>query len=284
VPLFNAITIQQSGVTTNGSAVFIGLSDTSNMSPGMPLSGIAVPGSTVVQSVDSSTQVTMSANATSSATTPLVFAPYGVGDGTTTFGIRAFIAVSRDNASGSASNVTQVSTTISTTSGSPTATVASAVGLFIGMFVSHPKVPSGTKITAISGTTLTLSNNASATVTTSGARFSPLLDAQTMGATGGEMSHAVTLAETATGITSANTASIALSVASTVSNIIQGGANAAAAATGFVFAFAAGTTPSGITSTGNIVIGAAAVTSNNTGDLASNNQPKTIVMNYIIKR
>jgi hypothetical protein len=71
-PLFNAITIQQSGVTTNGSAVITGLSDTSNMSPGMPMSGIGVQASTVVQSVDSSTQVTMSANATSSATTPLV--------------------------------------------------------------------------------------------------------------------------------------------------------------------------------------------------------------------
>src|SRR6202022_1524356 len=81
--LFNAITIQQSGVL-NSTAVVTGLSDTSNMSPGMPMSGIGVPASTVVQPVDSSTQVTMSANARVSATTPLVFAPYGVGGGTPT--------------------------------------------------------------------------------------------------------------------------------------------------------------------------------------------------------
>jgi hypothetical protein len=122
------------------------------MSPGMPLSGTGIPANAVILSVDSSTQVTMSANATTSSTTALVFAPYGVGDGSTTFGIpnRGYIAVGRDNASGSASNVNQVSTTISTTSGSATATVASATGLFVGMFVSHPKVPIGTKINAIS--------------------------------------------------------------------------------------------------------------------------------------
>jgi hypothetical protein len=280
-PLFNAITIQQSGVTTNGSAVVTGLSDTSNMSPGMPMSGIGVQAATVVQSVDSSTQVTMSLTATVSATTPLVFAPYGVGDGTTTFGIpnRAFIAVGRDNASGSASNVTQVSTTISTTSGSPTATVASATGLFIGMFVSHPKVPSGTKITAISGTTLTLSNNASATVNTSGTRFSPLLDAQTMGATGGELSHAVTLAETATGITSAGTFSL-----NNASTLLSSNANVTASSTGgggaSIGVFPPGTVQSVVTATINV----GTITSNNTGALAHNNQPKTIVMNYIIKR
>jgi hypothetical protein len=107
-PLFNAITIQQSGIL-NSTAVVTGLSDTTNggntpISPGMPVSGIGVPANTVVRSVDSGTQVTLSQAATASATTPLVFAPYGVGDGTTTFGIpnRAYIAVGRDNASGSA--------------------------------------------------------------------------------------------------------------------------------------------------------------------------------------
>ena len=86
-----------------------------------------------------------------------------------------------------------MSTTIGMTSGSASATVASATGLFVGMYVSHPKVPSGTKINAISGTTLTLSNNASGTVSTSAVRFSPILDAQTLGAVGGAISKSTTL-------------------------------------------------------------------------------------------
>ena len=289
--LFNAITIQQSGVL-NSTAVVTGLSDTSNMSPGMPMSGIGVPASTVVQPVDSSTQVTMSANATVSATTPLVFAPYGVGDGTTTFGIpnRAYVAVGRDNASGSASNVLQVSTTISTTSGSATATVGSAAGLFVGMFVSHPKVPSGTKINAISGTTLTLSNNASAAVTASAARFSPLLDAQTMGATGGALSQILSLAQIPTGITSSNLASVALSVVSTVADILRsslwslGGGFNQTGGFGFGFLSNPAGSVSGITSTGNIAAGAVPVTSNNTGGQGHANVQPTIVMNFMIKR
>jgi hypothetical protein len=198
--LFNAITIQQTGTTTSGSAVVTGLSDTTNggntpMAPGMGVSGTGIPAGTWIQSVDSATQVTLSQNATGSATIPLVFAPYGVGDGSTTFGLpnRAFIGVGRDNASGSATNIMQVSTTVSLTNGSPTATVASATGLFIGMFVNHPKVPFSTQITAISGTTLTLNANATGTVFGSAVRFSPIKDAQALGAMGGGLSTSTTL-------------------------------------------------------------------------------------------
>ena len=119
-------------------------------------------------------------------TTRLVFAPYGVGDGATTFGIpnRSYIAVGRDNASGSASNVLQVSTTVSITTGTNAATVASATGLFVGMFVNQPKIPIGTKITAISGTSVTFSNNATGTLASAAVRFSPVLDAQTLSVAG----------------------------------------------------------------------------------------------------
>jgi hypothetical protein len=199
--LFNAITIQQSG-TLNATAVVTALTDTTNggntlISPGMPVSGTNIPANTVVLSVDSSTQVTLSAAATGSGVTPLVFAPYGVGDGSTTFGIpnRAYLGVGRDNASGSASNINQVSTTISTTSSSVTATVASATGLFVGMFIGHPKVPFGTTIATISGTTITMSNAATATVSTSGVRFSPLGDAQTPSQTGGSLSKSASLTQ-----------------------------------------------------------------------------------------
>lgn len=50
-----------------------------------------------------------------------------------------------------------------TTAGSNTVTVGSAAGLVVGMSVTGPNIPPGTTITAISGTTLTLSNNATGT-------------------------------------------------------------------------------------------------------------------------
>jgi hypothetical protein len=138
---------------------------------------------------------TLNATATASGTTPLVFAPYGVGDGSATFGIpnRAFIAVGRDNASGSASNVTQASTTISVTSGSASAAVASASGIAVGMFVIAPKIPMGTTITAINGTSVTLSEVASGTISAGAVRFSSIFDPQTMGAIGGSNTISTTL-------------------------------------------------------------------------------------------
>jgi hypothetical protein len=54
-------------------------------------------------------------------------------------------------------------TTVSTTIRSYTATVASAAGLAVGETVSSANLPAGTTITAINGTTITLSNKATAT-------------------------------------------------------------------------------------------------------------------------
>ena len=286
-PLFNAITIQQSGTTTSRSPVITGLSDTTNggntpISPGMPLSGVTIPGAAVILSVDSSTQVTMSANATGSATGPLVFAPYGVGDGTSTFGIpnRAYVAVGRDNAGGSASNVTQVSTTLTITSGASSGTVASAAGLAIGMYASHPKLPSGTKITNIVGTTVTFSNAATGNLTASGIRFSPLLDAQTMGATGGSLTHAITLGETPTGIASSVNVTTATSVSVVqYSSIFTSNIGQSGASTGFAFA-----TNNGLTVGSAAAFGTGTATSTNTGGLAHLVAQPMIVVNYMIKR
>jgi len=58
-------------------------------------------------------------------------------------------------------------TNITTTVGSNSATLASATGVGIGMLVTAAGVPAGTTITAISGTTITLSQNATATGTNS---------------------------------------------------------------------------------------------------------------------
>jgi hypothetical protein len=195
--LFNAITIQQSGVLTSASAVVTGLTDTSNMSPGMPMSAAAggVPANTVVQSVDSSTQITMSANATASTTTALVFA--------------ALRRRRRLDHLWPAEPLLR--------RGRPRQCQRQRrerdAGLDVDqhhqwqsdrnrgvcdrpvrrMHVSHPKVPFGTTISAISGTTITLSANATATAS-SAARFSPVFDAQTLGQKVGAISHSTTLA------------------------------------------------------------------------------------------
>lgn len=83
--LFNAVTYTESGTTTNGANTVTGLSDTSEMFIGMALTGTGIPNGTTIASVAGSS-VTMSANATASATVTIRFYPQGAGDGTTTFG------------------------------------------------------------------------------------------------------------------------------------------------------------------------------------------------------
>jgi microcystin-dependent protein len=253
------------------------------MSPGLPLSGIGIPANAVVLSVDSATQVTMSANATASATTPLVFAPYGVGDGTSTFGIpnRAYVAVGRDNVIGSASNITQVSTTLTIGSGSSTGTVASAAGLAVGMYASQPKFASGTKITAISGVSITFSNAATAAQTGAGIRFSPVLDAQTMGATGGSLTHAITIPEVPT-ITPTASASSTFSGGNTVVPIQGTGTPGSPVSAALQGNNTGGATSLNSPATGSV---ATSVTVNSFGGrLAHSISQPMIVVNFMIKR
>jgi hypothetical protein len=212
-----------------------------------------------------------------------VFAPYGVGDGTTTFGIpnRAYLAVGRDNASGSAANVLQVSTTISLTSGSATATVASATGLFLGMNVSHPKLPFGTVISAISGTTLTLSATATGTVAASAVRFSPLKDAQTLGATGGAQSKFLTRANLP------NVAPIFAGTAGTVNvTSTRSDIDIGIAVTGAGPGSGANVSGQGaVTSAGTFTpVGTIQDINGAVQKMAFGTIPPTIVMNFIIKR
>lgn len=56
------------GATTAGSAVVTGLPTTGSMRVGMPFSGAAFPGATVIQSIDSPTQITASAAALTAST------------------------------------------------------------------------------------------------------------------------------------------------------------------------------------------------------------------------
>lgn len=117
---------------------------------------------------------------------------YGSVDGThfNVPDLRGRVPVGNDAMGGSAANRIQRTTTLTTTSGSNSATVGNATGIAPGMYVTNANVPAGTTITAISGTTLTLSANASGTGSAVAARFSMIgNDAQSLGSAGGEDVH-----------------------------------------------------------------------------------------------
>lgn len=104
-----------------------------------------------------------------------------------------------------------------------------------------------------------------------------------LGAVAGSQGVTLSLSGVPTGITSANTGAIALSVLSTPTNILQ-------ATTHDNFTSIAGDngpmhliTGNQVTSTGNIAIGNAAVTSNNTGGASHENRMPGLIVNKIIK-
>lgn len=100
--------------------------------------------------------------------------------------MRGRIGIGLDDMGNTAANRLQVQTTIDTTINSTTATVLSATGLAIGMtIIATDGVAAGTTITGITGTTLTLSANATATLSGTSARFSFFGDAQTAGQSAG---------------------------------------------------------------------------------------------------
>jgi len=119
-----------------------------------------------------------------SRTGTMTFFAYGAGDGTNTFNLpddRGMTTVARDNMGGTAANITQVSTTLTTTATSASGTVGSPIGLQLGMTIVNPNVPSGTTITAISGSSITMSAPASGSAVAAASRFSPFVDAQALG-------------------------------------------------------------------------------------------------------
>jgi microcystin-dependent protein len=105
--------------------------------------------------------------------------------------------------------------------------------------------------------------------------------AAVLGAAGGSQSHTMTLGELPTGITSANTGTVALSVTSTVNDILRGGAS-----DNFTSTVGSGQfnslTKNTITSTGNIGVGAAAVTSNNTGGNPHSIASPSLIINFAL--
>lgn len=79
--LFAVMTIQGNGTRTNGSAVITSLSSTTPMRTGYYIYGTGIPEDTTILSIDSSTQVTMSANASSTGTTTVIVSPWRLGNG-----------------------------------------------------------------------------------------------------------------------------------------------------------------------------------------------------------
>lgn len=58
----------ETGNTTSGSAIVTGMSFTRSLAPGMTVTGTGIPASTTIASVNSATQITLSANATATNT------------------------------------------------------------------------------------------------------------------------------------------------------------------------------------------------------------------------
>lgn len=67
------VRITQSGTTTSGSASITGLTSTSDMRVGMAVSGAGIPTGTTISAITGSTTLTLSANATASATVSITF-------------------------------------------------------------------------------------------------------------------------------------------------------------------------------------------------------------------
>lgn len=127
---------------------------------------------------------------------------HGVGNGSTTFGIpddMGYVKAGREGmGSATAPNRLQKAPTITTTNGNPSATVSAATDLCIGMYIFSANVTAGTTITAISGTTITMSANATGSGTGTAARFSLINDPQGITGVGGQQSAAQASSEIAT--------------------------------------------------------------------------------------
>lgn len=74
--LFSAMTVQQNGTRGSGLAFITGLSSTTHLRPGYFVFGTGIASGTTILTVDSATQITMSANASSSGTATVIVSPW----------------------------------------------------------------------------------------------------------------------------------------------------------------------------------------------------------------
>jgi hypothetical protein len=80
--LYDVMTIQMTGTRVSGSAIITSLSSTSNMRAGYYVFGTGIASGTTVLSIDSGTQITLSANASSSGSSTVVVSPWLLNTGT----------------------------------------------------------------------------------------------------------------------------------------------------------------------------------------------------------
>jgi hypothetical protein len=85
--LFAAMSKVLNGTLTNTSAVVTNLAETYRLFVGMAVEGTGITAGTTIASIDSGTQITLSAAATASGVKSLTFFLAGAGNGTTTFGL-----------------------------------------------------------------------------------------------------------------------------------------------------------------------------------------------------
>lgn len=101
--------------------------------------------------------------------------------------MQGLAAVGLDDMGSTAANRLQVSTNLTLTAGSASATVASASRIALGMTILATGVPAATVVTAVNGTTITMSSAAGAGSSgTVPARFSVFPDAQVPGGIGAD--------------------------------------------------------------------------------------------------
>lgn len=154
-------------ITQNiNGAVVSGLSRTKDMWVGMPVEHAVIPAGATVKSIDSASQITLSANSTATvagASVRLFFHGYGNGGNAATFGVMDDRGVFERDLDGGERGYEKsfFNTGLSIAIGSKIISgFASTRGFYIGQAVSTPNAfPSGTTIVGISNTTITVSNN-----------------------------------------------------------------------------------------------------------------------------
>ena len=150
------------GTTTSGSSTVSSiLPSTYEIQPGMYIAGPGIPAGATVSSVGSSTQLTLSSNAT------LTYTGNRLSVGPNTNSTSNFISTSF-------TDPTAVTTTGSWTSGSTAVTVSSTTGIQTGMVItdSSSGITLGTTVSSIGSGTVTLSAAATATKSNKSITFS----------------------------------------------------------------------------------------------------------------
>lgn len=86
--LFSIISLATTGNITNNSTSVTNIPSTTNMDVGMPISGSGIQSGTSISSITNLNAITISKTATATTTgVALTIAPFGVGDGSTTFNV-----------------------------------------------------------------------------------------------------------------------------------------------------------------------------------------------------